>query len=101
MHCTIRGRRINYRISAITEKYRSTHGSRCERVQHGNATEATILVVSGRVKISSCDSEVCKAKAIHLATSFARAKMDTDQWGRSPRKMIRDLKRAIKEISEG
>lgn len=97
-YCTVRGRKIKYRVVPMTEKYRSTHGSRCERVQHDKVTEATIVAVCGGFQIASCDDEVCRAKAVHLATSFARAKQDTDQWKDNPRKADRDLRSVIKRM---
>jgi len=100
MHRTIRGRKMNYRIQAITEQYRSKHGSRCERVTHEKVTEATVLAVCGGFQIESCDDEVCRDKAVHMATSFARAKMDTDQWDKNPRKAERDLRAVTKRIIE-
>ena len=95
---TQRGGVMKFRVEAIKEKDRQRCGSRCERVGHEKVTEATLVAVCGGFRITTCADEVCKAKAIHLATSFARAKKDTDQWSKNPRKMARDIKKVLERM---
>ena len=86
------------RVEAITEKDRQRCGSRCERVRHEKVTEATLVAVCGGFRITTCADEICKAKAINLATSFAGAKKDTGQWSKNPRKMARDIRKVLERI---
>ena len=85
-------------VEAITEKDRQRCGSRCDRVRHEKVTEATLVAVCGEFRITTCADEICKAKAIHMATSFAGAREDTDQWSENPRKMDRNIKKVLERM---